>query len=376
MNPLLSILIPTKDRYKTLIPVINGLVTDFSNANVEFIIQDNTESNDAIKHFLNDLSNEKIKYFHNPTAISVTENCDLAIKNASGKYLIMIGDDDYVLPSIISSITWMENNDVECLNSNTATYYWPDLSFKYQTRVSNSASLLLKTPLTKEYMPLNPISELTKVIKSGGTDFANLPRLYHGLVNRIVLDRIFDKCKTYFPGPSPDMANSTALAIFTNKFYIYNFPFSISGKSTLSASGMGLNHTHVGNLDEKLFLDKKLIAQWNKKIPYFWSGDTIYAQSLSHALNVCNFNARINFTRLYAHLFVFERSSVMLKLEPVSTALKSNPFIIFPIIYWYFVYSKNRMFNYLLRKILPNKNCQSYKKVHTIERSCEIISNL
>ena len=48
MKPLLSIIIPTKDRYNTLIPVLEGLVRDFLKSDVEFVIQDNTENNNEI----------------------------------------------------------------------------------------------------------------------------------------------------------------------------------------------------------------------------------------------------------------------------------------------------------------------------------------
>lgn len=375
MNPLLSILIPTKDRYSTLIQVLKGLIKDFSYLDVEFIIQDNSVNNDEMLIFVSQLNCEKIKYFHIPSSISVTENCDHAVKNSQGKYLIMIGDDDYVLPTIIDAVNWMYVNEIECLNSNTATYFWPDLSFKYQTGVSNSATLLVSTQVEKKFKKVDAIQELQKVIKSGGTDFANLPRLYHGIVKRTILEKIYSQCQTFFPGPSPDMANSSALAIFTKNYAIYNFPFSISGKSTSSTSGMGVNHTHVGNLDDKPFLDKKLLMQWDKKIPYFWSGDTIYAQSLSHSLRVCNFKATINYTRLYAHLLVFERKSILKHRSLLLNSL-SNPAIFFEIIFWYFAYAQKRAFNFLVRKFRPENDYLIYNQINKIENCSELIKKI
>lgn len=375
MKPLLSIVIPTKDRYGTLIPVLQALVKDFADSDVEFIIQDNTNVNIEILLFVSELNCDRIKYFHIPIQISVTENCDEAVKNSQGRYLIMIGDDDYVLPQIINAVNWMEENGIECLNSNTATYFWPDLSFKYQTGVSKSATLLVTTPVKKTYKKIDALAELQKVIKSGGTDFANLPRLYHGIVKRTVLESIYNQCQTFFPGPSPDMANSSALAIFTKEYAIYNFPFSISGKSTSSTSGMGVNHTHVGNLDDKPFLDKKLLKQWDVKIPYFWSGDTIYAQSLSHSLRLCNFKAKINYTRLYAHLFVFERKSILKHKDVILNSVK-NPARLLKIIYWYLAYTKSRAFNFLIRKFRPQNDYLIYNKIDKIEDCAKLINQI
>ena len=374
-SKLLSILIPTKDRYRTLIPVLTGLVYDFKDSNIEFIVQDNTLDNNVIINCISELDSKKIKYFHNSTPLSQSENCNQSVKNANGEYLILIGDDDYVLPTIIEAIEWMEDNNVECLNYNIASYLWNDISFKYQTSVSKGGTLLLNHPLLKNFISLNPKIELAKVVKSGGTDYANLPRLYHGVVKRSVLDQIYKKCNTYFPGLSPDMANSSALAIFTKVFYKYNFPLSISGKSASSAAGKGVNHTHVGDLDEMTFLDKKLLKTWNYKIPYFWSGDTIYAQSIFHSLKECDFEAKINYNRLYAHLFIFEWNSISRKMDPVVKSVKQNIFNLIIILYWCLFYFTSRVINYFFRKINP----KHYYDVHysnDIQNCVKIINNI
>lgn len=375
-NKLLSVLIPTKDRYRTLIPVLTGLINDFKDANIEFIVQDNTLDNNEIVKYLSLLNSNKIKYFHTSNSLSQSENCNYSVKNSNGQYLILIGDDDYVMPSIIEAIIWMENNSVECLNYNIASYLWNDISFKYKTSISKGGTLLLNKPLMKTFTLLDPKIELNKVIESGGTDYADLPRLYHGIVKRVVLDRVYKKCKTYFPGLSPDMASSTAIAIFAKVFYKYNFPLSISGKSSFSAAGKGVNHTHVGNLDKMDFLDKSLLKKWNIKIPYFWSGDTIYAQSIHHALNICGgVESKINYNRLYAHLLVFERKSILTKMNPITNTIKNNYTNLFIILFWYFIFFKNRLLNYLFRKIYPNKFYSIHNGIDQITRCVKIIEN-
>ena len=62
-------------------------------------------------------------------------------------------------------------------------------------------------------------SELKKVIKDGFGTLGLLPKVYQGVVSRQLLDKLYDKCGTYFPGPSPDMANAVALSILTDKVY-------------------------------------------------------------------------------------------------------------------------------------------------------------
>ena len=45
MTPKLSILIPTKDRYTSLLSICESLENDFKGLNIEIFIQDNTEDN-------------------------------------------------------------------------------------------------------------------------------------------------------------------------------------------------------------------------------------------------------------------------------------------------------------------------------------------
>ena len=374
-NILLSICIPTKDRYRTLMPVLSGLLYEFRDFNIELVVQDNTDDNAEILEFITKCDSKKIKYFHDSTSLSQSENCNQSVKNATGEFLILIGDDDYVLPTIIEAIEWMKTNNVECLNYNIASYLWSDISFKYQTAASKGGTLLLNRPISKEFISLIPKIELAKVLKSGGTDYAELPRLYHGVVKRSVLDKIYVKCNTYFPGLSPDMANSSALAIYTEVFYKYNFPLSVSGKSASSAAGKGVNHTHVGNLDEMTFLDKKLLAKWNLKIPYFWSGDTIYAQSILHSLEACDYGGDINYNRLYAHLLIFEWSGVSQKMDVVLKSIRENIINLFIILYWCLYYFTMRSINYLVRKVYP---IHYYDLHHTnhIQNCVKIINDI
>lgn len=376
MNPLLSIVIPTKDHYQTLLPVLSWLLVDFKNLNVEIVVQDNTRENDEIRHFLEQITSKQLSYYHLAEPMPITQNCDIAVKNAKGKYLIMIGDDDYVISTIMDNVKYMVNENIDCLNSPTATYYWPDISFKYKTKLSQGHTLTFLKSFNKEYIELDAKKELVKVLNSGGTDYAELPRLYHGIVRKDILDEVYLKCKTYFPGPSPDMANSSALALYARKFFFFNFPFCISGKSKSSASGMGANHMHNGKLANIPFLDKSLIAKWNHKIPYFWSGDTIYAQSLYHSINACNYKASINFTYLYAHLLCFEYKNYKNIIPKCLELIKSSPFAFFKIpIYWIMI-NIGRLWFYFNRKTGIGLKLNSIDNVATIQDGAKYFLNL
>ena len=121
---LLSIIIPTKDRYECLIPVISALIKNIDNTDVEFIIQDNSNDNTVITNFLNSSDDDRVKYFYNTCKMSIVDNTICAIDNARGKYLIFIGDDDLVSPYIYKFVQYINQKEINCLVYNAAYYWW------------------------------------------------------------------------------------------------------------------------------------------------------------------------------------------------------------------------------------------------------------
>ena len=113
---ILSVVIPTKERYEYLKILTKSLIKSTSNK-YEIIITDNTKLNSEIVEFLGNLNSNKIKYYHYPEWMSVSENFDKGVSKAQGKYVIALGDDDGVL--IDESIEFLE----DCLVRNIEAIY-------------------------------------------------------------------------------------------------------------------------------------------------------------------------------------------------------------------------------------------------------------
>ena len=97
---LLSVIIPTKNRYDNLYVTISELVK-INSAELEIVIQDNTDSNEDFLVFLKELNDSRIKYFHSTDFMNTATNSDLAVLNSTGEYLCYIGDDDCVNNKIV-----------------------------------------------------------------------------------------------------------------------------------------------------------------------------------------------------------------------------------------------------------------------------------
>ena len=119
-----------------------------------------------------------------------------------------------------------------------------------------------------------------------------------------IIDKIYNIYGTYFPGPSPDMANCITLLINSNSFHIANIPIVVSGNSSVSMGGLGLRGTHYGNISSKPHLGKIDIDEWSKEIPFYWSGPTIWAQSMFAVIKTSNPDLleKINYDYLYGRI--------------------------------------------------------------------------
>jgi glycosyltransferase involved in cell wall biosynthesis len=375
MKPLLSIIIPTKNRYEYLIDVLH-ILKRIKHVGLEYIITDNTPDNGEFSKFIDELSDERIKYFHVSGNISQTENSDFALSQAKGSYVCFIGDDDVILENIFVMVDKMQEENIDCMIQDPVTYYWPDVDFKYSSGTQQAASFNYGNYSKHEFLEIDVTRELQMVMDCGATKIGLLPRVYHGIVRKEILDNVKGITGSYFPGPSPDMASSVALALLSAKTVLSKMTFTISGKSGKSASGMGLKHTHKGDLN-KDFLPSNILTTWNNKIPQFWSCSTIWAQSAYSSLNAFGSEDRINYNALYTNLLVFEPGYTELINVKIKENFKSKKMINYLIFYKnYAVIFMNRVIDFFKRRLVSEKGNVTYTNIKTISECFRIVSDL
>lgn len=306
MSPTLSILIPTKDREQYLLDII-AYILSWESDKFEVIIQDNSENNNLAEQIKPLLVDSRLKYFHTTTWLSVIDNFELAINNSSGKVITMIGDDDGILEQSVLVAHWMLKNDIEAVLPKRGEYTWPDLIGNFNSDYYNS-KLRISKNFSGDIQTVDVKEELHSVLRAGGCSLASLPRLYYGLISKVALDRVKLEAGRYFPGPSPDMANAASAAVAIRKFVKLDFPIFISGSCTNSASGMGVQRRHEGEIDKLPHLPKNCKEDWESSLPLFWSGPTIWAESLIKALKGMNSLeqlSRFNYPYFFARCLVF-----------------------------------------------------------------------
>lgn len=296
----LDIVIPTKDRYSTLIPTVRAILKALAGRDYKIIVYDNSQgaAPEADIDWL--LSQPEINYFHDKEVLDAPQNFNRAIDKSSAEYCTLIGDDDFVLPSIFDAITEIKKQDLECLIQQRPTYYWPGVKFDREFDFFSPASLQIQKQCSRTIVELNGRKELDFVLKMGGVYLYNLPALYHGLVRKDLLQEIKRRYGNYIYGPSPDISIAYLLAITVKRYGYFRTAFSVAGASFNSAAGMGRRGEHSAPLTAApTWLPKTMKENWDKRLPETWNGFTVYAQSLYLSSLAANESIEINYDALY-----------------------------------------------------------------------------
>lgn len=278
MKPILSIVIPTKNRHIYLKSFIKTFI-GFDSSNIELIIQDNSDDNYGFNEYITRLSNNKIKYFYTKESISISENCDLAVKNSTGEYVCMIGDDDSVSSYILPITLYMKENDIDSAIFKNPKYMWSNVRNKPKEDVN-----LIIYECDGSIKEIDVELEISKILNNCARTLGSLPKLYYGIIRRDVLSKLYNVTKTYFPGPSPDMANAIGLAFNVSKTIHIDLPIMIGGVSSSSTWEMSINKKHKGNLKDIKHLPKNIEDDWESIIPKIWTVQTIWFISAIKAI--------------------------------------------------------------------------------------------
>lgn len=287
---LLSIVVPTKDRYyylKHLIMLIQG----FKSEDIELVIQDNTENNEEIRNFIANLNYPDLYYYHIDEPLSVSDNSTKAILNSHGEYVCFIGDDDGVTRHIVECVKWMKQNDIKVLKSQYALYKWPSFPNGRYVKLSGTTAVS-KYSCTYKYIDCKKM--LRRLLKEGMRTLEYMPKVYNGIVKREALDKIIALTGTYFPGPSPDMANAVALALLVDKYVYLDFPIIIGGMC--KHVGGDVRHVKGGYkaIKDVPFLPNDSEETWEKCLPKVWCVETVWPESAIKAIRKLGQNQYLN----------------------------------------------------------------------------------
>ena len=223
-----SVLLPTRNGGKYLESCIESVLSqDYKD--MELIVFDNANT-DNTAEVVNSYSNDKrLKYYRTDSVVSVTDNWNNALKNSSGDYVLMMGDDDFLLPGYFDTLdkTIKENDFPDGISyfgysfiypdavDNTVGYY-SDPHYDYEKKLINSGkttknqlkSIVYDMFKFKNRVPLNTLPHIwsRKVINRVDGELFRPPYPDHFALNAIFLKAnswVFSEEKLYIIGVTP-----------------------------------------------------------------------------------------------------------------------------------------------------------------------------
>lgn len=289
-KPLLSIAIPTKNRQYYCIEAIKHILS-YDDQDFELCIHDHSDDR-TIEDFVLTIDDKRLRYIYTTEAISSSENMSRSIQMTNGVYVYMIGDDDTVLPTIFKWAKYMKDNDIESICPGyRPEYFWPN------NQTGNTGTLkIVQYKYMKEVEKIQPMERLEKLFKNGIIRYQqyNLPRVYHGLIKKEVIDKIYQKMGTYFAGLSPDIYSTVALSSLVKNHFVIKDACSIAGACPLSTTSHGKVGGYYGKLDMAPHFKNNENYIWNNKIPRYYSSTSILAETAIKAATDFKLNNTLN----------------------------------------------------------------------------------
>jgi len=221
-EPRFSVVIPTRERPETLRHTLRTcLRQDFDD--FEVIVSDNGRTS-ATRELVRELADPRVRCVSTPRPLAMSANFEHAVGYASGEYLLVIGDDDGLLPFCLREIdTLVRRTGAKIVRWIPATYTWPGIALEGQGNY-------LGVPLARGLRAADGREEVRRALATW--DYAGLPMLYvNAAVHREVIDGIRGNAGRVFGCRVPDVYSGFVLGYISGQFLAVTVPLTVAGVS-------------------------------------------------------------------------------------------------------------------------------------------------
>lgn len=312
MEIKVTVVIPTRERADTLIYCIRTAL-DQQSKNYQVLVSDNF-SFDNTMQVVKSFNDERLTYVNPGERLSMTDHWNFAMKYVQGEYVIIIGDDDAIMPNSIDRFIGLtETHQAKIFTWPSQVYFWPSKNknphVPFVTEISAPSKIDLKIIMNF-------------VQKYGLVNYSKLPHFYHSAVHRDIISTIKEKTGNIFSTSIPDVYMSYMLPAFSEYAINLGYPISIVGHSPNSNSGSLLE----GNIDitNNFFKEYKNIEFCNEVPLNFSEATNNMLNTFFIARNYCkDFYRDINYN--FSRMIAFQY--VTLKIESITKIFRNRKLI-------------------------------------------------
>ncbi len=218
----ISLAIPTRERAVYLRPCLAACVS-IRDPDLEIIVSDNASGDDT-RAVVESFGDPRIRYVNTGRRVSQRENFENALRFATGDYVMIIGDDDGVLPGqwpLLRAILARDKPDA---------LSWPAVFYQWPSPHKRAGGGLLR--LRRELVLGDPFWRETEThkrslcaLERSREDLS--PKLYHGMVARPVLERLRTRTGDILMSGQVDAYFAAAALAVMDRYLYVRHPFTI-----------------------------------------------------------------------------------------------------------------------------------------------------
>ena len=241
-RPRLSVVIPTRGRVRTLGFTLQTCVAQQFD-DCEFVVSDNSGAS-AVREVVEGLDDRRVRYARTAQLLAMSDSWEFAVSQASGEYVLLLGDDDalllHALPEIDRILRLFR---APLLQWEMVCYTWPDVP---ANPFSTPNELLIPLTQVEGYQPIHLIESRPMMLAAAHSEisYAQLPMMYASAVHRRLLDRVRSRTGRVFRGRYPDVYSAFAFAYVAGYYHRCSAPMGLSG---VSGASNGLAVLHLGD---------------------------------------------------------------------------------------------------------------------------------
>lgn len=257
-SPFFTVLIPTRDRPATLAHSVRT-VLDQRFEDFELIVADN-RSMPAATETLAGLQDPRLRIVTAPRRLAMHDNWEFGLDHARGRYVMVLGDDDAVMPDgLLLAARVLAGNPAELVTWHRHDYKWPD------------STLFPGLMLVRQGNRIGPYDAKAQLARlfAGGTSGGYAMSIYHGLVSADLIARIRQaQGGRYFVDPVCDIESEMLNAFFARTVLACDRPLTINGHSG-SSNGGANGSAETIRAAHRRFAAEAGLAE-HELVPYGW----------------------------------------------------------------------------------------------------------
>ena len=156
----------------------------------------------------------------------MSANWEYAVRHARGDYVMIIGDDDAILPRALDRLI----SDIGRYPSDV--YFWPKHTYVWPSQGRNAYVETLAPQTPAWSLDLRKLSRF--VLRMGGWRYALLPSMYHSLVSRRIPDAMRSRYGQVYHSTEPDVFMMMSIPVFTKTAWNVGYSVTVHGRSPKS----------------------------------------------------------------------------------------------------------------------------------------------